>query len=144
MALAAIGDGAAEQFRNALGKSSGKMKLTVIQNLGVLGDTGSVKQLKAAISDEDREIRLAAGWALANIGDSGAADLLLDAADAKDTYERAKATKTCLLLAERLAAAGKKEQAVKIYKHLRDAREGSDESYVCEAANEGLSKIRQR
>ncbi len=141
MALTAIGDGAAEQFRNALGKSGGKMKLTMIQNLGVLKDTGSVKQLRAALDDKDREIRLAAGWALANTGDSGSMDLLLRAAETKDAYERIKATKACLLLAESLAQAGRRESAVKIYKHLRDGREGSGETYVSEAANEALAKL---
>lgn len=144
MALTAIGESATGQFHNALGKSSGKMKLTVVQNLGVLGDTNSVKQLRAALDDKDRDIRLAAAWALANIGDSGSVDLLLDAADAEDTYERAKATKACLLLAERHAAAGKKESAVKIYEHLRDTRKDTDEAYVCDAANEGLAAVGQR
>ena len=144
MALTAIGGGAAEQFRKALPTSSGKMKLTIIQNLGVLEDTGSVKQLKAALGDQDREIRLAAGWALANVGDSGSVDLLLRAAGTRDTYERMKATRSCLLLAERLAAAGTKQTAVKIYEHLRDSRKGSDEAYVCDAAKEGLAKVGQR
>ena len=144
MALTAIGGGAAEQFRKALPESSGKMKLTIIQNLGVLEDTGSVKQLKAALGDQDREIRLAAGWALANVGDSGSVDLLLRAARTRDAYERMKATRSCLLLAERLAAAGRKEPAVKIYEHLRDTRKGSDEAYVCDAASEGLAKVGQR
>lgn len=143
MALTAIGDGAAEQFRKALPKSSGKMKLAIIQNLGVLGDAGSVEHLKSAIRNEDREIRLAAGWALANIGDTGSVDLLLRAADAEETYERVKATKACLLLAEKLAAAGIKEPAVKIYEHLRGTRKGSDETYVRDAANEGIGKVRQ-
>ena len=140
-ALAAIGDGAAEQFRNALANSGGKARLTIIQNLGVLGDAYSAGRLKTAIGDEDREIRLAAGWALANIGDSGSVDMLLRAADAEDAYERVKATKACLLLAERLLTAGRKEPAVKIYEHLRDTRNGSDEAYVRDAANQGLEIV---
>jgi hypothetical protein len=138
-ALVAIGNGAAEQLRNALPKVDGKMKLTIIQNLGVLRDAESVNTLKNALGDDDREIRLAAGWGLANIGDAGSVDLLLKAADAEDRYERIKATKACLLLAERLLAAGKKDLAVKIYEHLRDTREGTDEMYVCDAANKGLA-----
>ena len=140
-ALAAIGDGAAEQFRNALAKSGGKARLTIIQNLGVLGDAGSADRLKTAIGDEDREIRLTAGWALANMGDSGSVDLLLRAAETEETYERVKATKACLLLAEKLIAAGRKGPAVKIYEHLRDTRSGSDEAYVRDAANEGLATV---
>ncbi len=137
-ALTAIGDGAAEQFRNALPKTSGKSRLTVIQNLGVLADVDSVGALRKAIDDGDGEIRLAAAWALANIGDAGSVDLLLKAADAEGTYERIKATKACLLLAEKLPATGKKDLAVKIYQHRYDSRSGSDEAYISEAAKEGL------
>jgi len=138
-ALTAIGD--AEQFRNALPKASGKARLTIIQNLGVLGDAASAGQLKTALGDEDREIRLVAGWALANMGDSGSVDLLLRAAEAEETYERLKATNACLLLAEKLLAAGRKEPAVKIYERLRDTRNGSDEAYVRIAANAGLATV---
>jgi HEAT repeat protein len=94
--------------------------------------------LQKAVDDEDGGIRMAAAWALANIGDTGSVDLLLKAADAQGTYERIKATKACLLLAEKLLAAGKKDLAVKIYQHLYDSRSGSDEAYISEAAKEGL------
>ncbi|UCF15150.1 MAG: HEAT repeat domain-containing protein [Phycisphaerales bacterium] len=143
-ALTAIGDGAAEQFRNALARSGGKMKLTIIQNLGVLRDAKSAGQLKAALDDEDREIRLAAGWALANMADSGSTDLLLRAAETDDAYERIKATKACLLLAESFKRAGRKGLAAKIYEHLRDTRNGSDEAYVRDAASEGLATVGRR
>ena len=138
-ALVAIGNGAAEQLRNALPKIKGKMRLTIIQNLGVLQDKESVDALKNALDDDDREIRMAAGWGLANIGDDGSVDLLLKAADAAGGYERIKATKACLLLAERLLATDKKDLAVKIYEHLRDTRQGIDEMYVCDAAKKGLA-----
>jgi hypothetical protein len=144
MALTAIDNGAAEQFRRALPKSGGKLKLAAIQNLGVLGDTQSVEQLKAALGDEDREIRLAAGWSLANIGDSGSVDLLLKAADTEQTYERIKATKACLLLAERLIAAGRRDLSVRIYERLRDTRSGLDEAYMQDAANKGLAIAERR
>ena len=64
-ALAAIGDGAAEQFREALPQAKGKCRLTVIQNLGVVRDDSSVDALKNAVTDEDQDIRIAAAWALA-------------------------------------------------------------------------------
>jgi len=142
MALVAIGDGAAEQFRKALPKVSGKSKLTVVQNLGAVRDVQSVDALKQALGDEDREVRLAAGWGLANIGDAGSVDLLVKAAEAKDGYERIQTTKSCLLLAERLAAGGNRNPAVKVYEHLRRTRKESDEAYVCEAAEAGLARVR--
>jgi HEAT repeat protein len=139
-ALVAIGDGAAEQLRDALPEAKSKMKLTIVQNLGVLRDGESVDALKKALNNDDSEIRLAAGWGLANIGDVGSVDLLLDAADVEETYERNTATKACLLLAERLLDAGRKNPAMRIYKHLYNTRSNSDEAYICEAAKEGLAR----
>ena len=143
-AIVAVGDGAAEQLRNTLPKVKGKIKLTIIQNLGVIQDTKSVDALKKALGDDDRDIRLAAGWALANIGDAGSVDLLLKTADAEGIYERVTATKACLLLAERLLEAGKKEPAVKIYTHLHDTRSGPDETYISDAAEKGLASANKR
>jgi len=143
-ALAAIGNGAAEQLRNALPKVKGKAKLTIIQNLGVVRDAESSGTLKKALGDDDREIRLAAGWALANTGDAGSVDLLLKAADADGIYERATATRACLLLAERLLEAGRKEPAVKIYTNLRDTHSGPDEAYIRAAAEKGLVTANKR
>jgi len=80
-ALLAIREGAVEQFRAALPKGSGKQSLTIIQALGVLRDTNSVGALRNLVTDNDRDVRLAAGWALANVGDADSVDLLLKAAD---------------------------------------------------------------
>ncbi len=138
-ALVSIGDGAAEQLRQALPKAKGKCRLTILQNLGVIRDTKSVGALKKAVSDEDEAVRMAAVWALANIGDSGSADTLLKTADKAEGWERIQATKACLLLAEKLGAAGSKSEAARIYKHLRDTRTDSAEHYVSDAAKIGLA-----
>jgi len=110
-ALVAIGDGAAAQLRSALARAAGKCRLTIIQNLGVVGDEASVAALRRAVGDTDAGIRLAAGWALANIGDAGAVDLLLKAARAAKGWERSQMTKACLLLAEKLQARDTKTAA---------------------------------
>lgn len=143
-ALVAIGNGAAEQLRNALPGARGKCRLTIVQNLGVVRDGRSVRSLNKAINDEGREVRLAAAWALANIGDAGSVDVLLRAADAQDVYERIKAAQACLVLAERFLAAGKKNEAVRIYNHLRDTRTKSAEQYVRDAAEQGLAAADRR
>ncbi|HUT13633.1 MAG TPA: HEAT repeat domain-containing protein [Thermoguttaceae bacterium] len=139
MALTAIRDGAAEQFRAALPRAQGKCRLNVVQGLGAVEDRQSVRALQQALGDADREVRLAAGWGLSRMGDAGSVDALLKAADVEPGWERVEATKHCLVLAEKLAAAGGKDQAAKIYSHLRDTRKDPTEKYVREAAEKALA-----
>ena len=129
-ALVAIVDGAGQQLRDALPKAKGRCRLTVIQNLGVVRDRKSVDALREALGDEDRDIRLAAAWGLANIGDPGSVNVLIKEADVQYPHERIKAAQACLLLAESLLAAGKKKDAMKIYAHLRDTRTDPAEQYL--------------
>ena len=139
MALVAIRDGAAEQLRAALPAAKGKCKLNVVQALGALGDPQSIAAFKAALADDDREIRLAAGWALARLGDADSVELLIKAAGAEPGWERIQATKHCMVLAEKLQAAGKKDAAAKIYLYLRDTRKDPHEKYVRDAAEKALA-----
>jgi len=140
-ALVAIGDGAAEQLRGALPRAQGKCRLILVQNLGVVRDARSVAALQKAASDEDRDTRLAAVWALANIGDARSVSLLLKAADAEPFFERTKAAQACLVLAESLVAAGQKDDAVKIYNHLRSTRTDPKEQYLRELATKALTQL---
>jgi len=139
MALTAIRDGAAEQFRAALPRAKGKCLLNVVQGLGAVEDRQSARALQQALSDPDREVRLAAGWGLSRMGDAGSVDALLKAADVEPGWERIQATKHCLVLAEKLSAAGGKDQAAKIYAHLRDTRKDPTEKYIREAAEKALA-----
>jgi len=138
-ALAAIGEGAAEQLCAALPKAKGTCRLTVVQNLGVVRGEKAVDGLTRAVGDQDREVRIAAAWALANIGGAGSADVVLKAADAHEGWERIQHTKACLLLAEKLLAAGKGREAARIYTHLRDTRTDPAERYVRDAAEKALA-----
>ncbi|MGB2820765.1 MAG: HEAT repeat domain-containing protein [Phycisphaerae bacterium] len=140
LALLAIRKGAVEQFRSALPAAKGKCRLTVIQDLGVLGDASSAADLRRAASDSDRAVRIAARWALANIADAGSVDTLIKGSGSKD-WERIQAAKACLVLAEKLAAAGKKDEARRVYTHLRDTRTDESESYVRQAAAKALAAI---
>ena len=141
MALETIREGAAEQFRAALPKTSGRQRAAVIKGLGTLRDTASAEAIRKHCSDADRDTRLAAWWALANIGDAGSAETLTKAADAAPAgYERTQATKACLLLAERLSEAGRKDDARRIYTHLRDTRTDPSEHYVRDAADRALGE----
>ena len=139
-ALVAIGDGAAEPLRAALANAQGKCRLTILQSLGTLRDAASVNAFQEALADEDLDVRLAATWALANVGDPGSVDPLLEAAEA-DGWERIQATDACLTLAENLVAAGKKAEAVKIYTHLQNTRTDPSERHVREAAEKALASL---
>jgi len=140
-ALEAIREGAAEELRRALPKAAGACRLAIIQNLGVLRDGSSSGALEKALGDGDREARLAAAWALAQIAPPRAVELLLKAADAPAGYERIKATQACLVLAENLLAAGNKREARRIYTHLRDTRSDRAEQYVRDSAAKALPEI---
>jgi len=140
MALVAIRQGAAEQFRAALPRAQGKCRLNVIQGLGAVQDRQSAEALRDALRDPDREVRLAAGWGLARMGDAASTDALLAAADVQRGWERIQATKHCLVLAEKLAASGNKRLAAKIYAHLRDTRTEPSERYLREAAEKALGE----
>jgi HEAT repeat protein len=138
LALLTIRDGVAPQFRAAFGKSKGRNRVTIIQALGVLQDIDSTAALKKALSEQDRDVRRTAAWALANLGEASATDALLKSADSAEGWERTEATRHCLLLAERLAAGGKPSQANRIYAHLRDTRKDPSERHIRETAEKAL------
>lgn len=140
-ALLAIKAGAAEQFRAALPKAAGRPRLAIVQGVGTLRDKESAKLLHSLAADKDREVRLAALWALANSGDAASADLLIKASGAEG-YERIKAASACLLLAERLLSAGQKTEAARLYTHLRDTRTDAGEQHVRDAAVRGLAALK--
>lgn len=140
MALAAIKDGAADVLRGAAPKAKGKCRLAIIDALAALADAGSASVLKDALDDPDREVRIAAGAGLASIGDASAANALIEAAKVEPGWERIQATKNCMVLAEKLAAAGKKSDADQIYKYLRDTRKDASEQYVREAAEKAMAE----
>jgi len=137
-ALLSIKDDAATPLREAMPKAKGRMKLAIAQALGVLKDAESVSMLRAATKDEDRDTRIAACRSLAEIGDGGAADLLIKAT-AAEGWERTQAVNSCFVLAEILVVAGKKVEAAKLYRHLHDSRTDPKEAYVKDAAIRGLA-----
>ena len=139
MALLAIRDGAAEQFRGALSDLAGPQRVGAIVALGTLKDAASAEPLRrTAERDPDPVARQEAAWALANIGDAGAADVVLKLADEAKGFDRVRATKACLLLAENLAGAGRRQDAAKIYQYLRERRTEPEERYVRDIAERGL------
>ena len=138
-ALLTIRDGAAPEFRRVLATSKGRNRVTIVQALGFLRDKDSAGALRQLLTEEDRETRRAAAWALANLGDADSADALIRSADNATGWDRTEATKACLLLAERLAGANQKPQAARIYVHLRDTRTDPAEGHIRAAAERALS-----
>lgn len=136
-ALLAIRTGAADEFRRALPKATGKARLTVVHALGTLRDPTAAAEVRKLLNDADRDTRLTAAWAVANAGDAGSADGLLKLADRAEGYERSKATQACFLLAERLAATDQ-AAAAGIYTKLHQTRIDPDEAHVRAAAARGL------
>ncbi len=140
-ALLAIGSAAAETLRNALSEVPDPCRLTVAQALGVLRDQPSVPALTDLLTSADEELRLAAVWGLARIGQPSSINSVLQAADDATGYERIKATQACLLLAENLAHADEKDDARRVYQHLQETRTDERERYVREAVSIGLAAI---
>ncbi len=137
-ALLAIKTGAAEQFRQALPKATGKLRPLMAHGLGTLRDRSAAEALRKLLDDEDRDTRLTAAWALANLPDGEAAKRLLDLAAAARGYERNNLTDSCLRLAENLLAADDKASARRIYAQLHESRTDAAERFVKEAAARGL------
>jgi HEAT repeat protein len=133
---------AAEQFRAALPNAKAKLRLTMVQDLGMARDAQSAAVIRQAITDSDEAVRIAAAGAAAILADAEAVDAVIKAAGATGAWERIKMTDAALLLAENLLAAGKKDQAVKIYTYLKDSRKDEPESYVRNAAAKALTEMK--
>jgi len=138
MALVAIENGAADALKKALPGAKGRCRLVIVHSLAALADAGSAAIFKEALGDDDQEVRLAGGSGISKIGDASAVDAMIKAADVEPGWERIQQTKHCLVLAEKLAASGKKSDAGKIYKHLKDSRKDATEAYIREIAEAAL------
>jgi HEAT repeat protein len=105
-------------MRDALGKVQGKLKVGVINSLGVRRDAKSTAALVKLLDDSDKQVAAAAAAALGSIGTPEAAKAL-EAFQAKAPKELLLAACDAqLTCAERLLAGGKKADALAIYKAL--------------------------
>jgi len=122
-ALLAIGGAtAAAALRGALAGAEGKHRVTLLNAVGRLRDKGSVPSARKLARDENRDVRIAALYALGNIGDAESSSVLLEAVGGKDSYERTQAVDACLLLARRLGEQGDTANAAKTCRALSTAR----------------------
>lgn len=125
---------AAEALRDAAGKLSGALQAGAISSLCSRGDAGSVSVLGGLVGDSDAAVAKAAAAALGSIGNGDAAAALAKA-DAKDAEAKVATTDAKLACAENLVSAGKKTEALAIYKSLS----GDDQpKHVSLAAKRGV------
>ncbi|OQC20687.1 MAG: hypothetical protein BWX69_01526 [Planctomycetes bacterium ADurb.Bin069] len=137
-ALVALRRGAAGRVRAALPKAPAACRAALAQALGVLADAEAVGALIEILGDRNREVRICAVWALARTGDARGIDGVLAAVAADDGWESAQAVKAAFLLAEKLAAAGAKQEAARIYTHLGARCSDPAEKHIRAAAERGL------
>jgi len=140
-ALAAIGDGAAQQLLQALPRAEGPSRRSVIAKLGMLRAKQAAGAFRQALADSDAEVRVAAAWGIARIADASAAEVLLKCAESHAGWERINQTDACLALAEGLAAAAEKDAAAVIYAQLARTRSDPSERHVRAAAERGLAGL---
>ncbi len=128
----------APALRAALASAKGPAHVTVITAIGNLRDKGAVIELLKDAESADSAIKNSALHALANIGDPASAPALAKAASVEALSERSQATQATLLLAQRLAEAGKNDDAAKICRDLMKMApvEGEKNNHIqCAALN---------
>ena len=122
IALEAIPDPAAgEALRNALGQLRGRLLVGVINSIGFRRDPKAVGALAGKIKDSDFDTAAAAAAALGRIGGTEATAVLEQTLATADGPVRREAAWGCILCAEQLFAAGKRDAAVKLYDTVRQA-----------------------
>ena len=125
---------AVKAMRDSLPKTKGRVKVGVINSLGVRRDVESTAALAALVKDTDQQVAAAAAAALGAIGTPQAAkDLAAFQASAPKPLQLAAADAQ-LTCAERLLADGKRVEAMAIYKGLSK----SEYKHVRLAAMRGL------
>jgi len=121
-ARALVAGGTVEPLRTALPAArDAACRAHIVNALGELADAASAAALRRAADDADQSVRICARFALAKIGDASAADMLAKAC-AAEGWEGIQAADACLVLAEKLAAAGGAGAAEKLRKAVKDAQ----------------------
>jgi HEAT repeat protein len=107
---------AAASLRDALAKLTGALKVGVISSLAARRDAASVPALAALLGDADKKMAAAAATALGDIATPEAAAALTAAAKTSADEVKPSVVDGSFVCAERLLAAGKKSDAVAVYK----------------------------
>jgi HEAT repeat protein len=126
---------AVKAMRDAVSKVSGKLKVGMINSLGVRRDTEATAMLTGLLSDSDAQIAAAAAAALGVIGTPEAAKVLGDFVKKAPDGLKLAAADAYLAAAEQLLKDGKKLEAMTAYKALSTA---DQPKHVRLAATRGL------
>lgn len=102
----------------ALPRSSGRLRIGIVNALGTRGEQASVPALVGLLGDRDAEVAGAAATALGKIGGAEAARSLADALGRTSGEMRNLVANALLGCADKLLAAGKKAEALAIYQQL--------------------------
>jgi len=108
-------------LRDALGKTSGKTRIGIINTIGERGYQGSAGSLVEFLGSSDKATACAAAAALGKIGGADAAAALKAAKDKADGDLKAAVLDAYLQCADKMAAAGEKDAAMAIYTELGGA-----------------------
>ncbi|HOX38424.1 MAG TPA: HEAT repeat domain-containing protein [Candidatus Brocadiia bacterium] len=124
----------------ALAKAEGKSRRTIVQALGVERDAKAVPLILKEAASEDPETREVALFALGNIGDPTAKDVLLNAMKTETGYMQSKATEACMLLMRRMIEDGKKAEAAEMSRQILKDCAGDEMRHVRCAALRRLAE----
>ena len=142
-ALFAIGTAeAADALFEALPSAKVSTQATIVKALGDLQHRPAAKALLPFTDSDDPDLRCAALYAIASIGDRSAQSVLAEAAQSTSTFQRAKATSYYLLYARRQAERGKRSSCEKICRELLENRTDAEEANVRSAALSTLVSVR--
>jgi hypothetical protein len=106
-----------EAFRTVLPKLSGRLKIGVINSIGVRKDAKALDALAKLIDDTDPEIACAAAASVGMIGGTQAARALQAALERGKPPVFPVAARACLLCAENLMPANR-SRGLELYRHL--------------------------
>jgi HEAT repeat protein len=112
------GAAASESLRTALPQVDDRLKVGIIQSLGVRGNTAAVAQLTRLLPNTNSAVAASAATALGQIGTPEAARALSKFRRTAPPTLRSTATDAWLSAAERLARSGERTEALAIYRHL--------------------------
>lgn len=135
------GPEADKALRDAISRTSGRIKAGIINSVGVRRDERSVSLLAPLLADDDLDVAAAAAKALGEIGTDAAAKTLAAFQGKAPARLRLAAIDAVLICADRLMAAGERAQALRL---LEGIMIPPDAPHVTLAVNRARSAAMRR